>query len=62
MNKKTLFVYGFVVVIIQTLLSLGVFVTFPQMTAYAAPKDSIIQIEKQLQRIEEKIDKLILGY
>ena len=62
MDKKTLLLYGFVFVIVQSLISLGVFVTFPQMTAYAASKDSIIQIEQQLQRIEGKIDRLILGY
>lgn len=61
MNKKTLIIYGLILVVVQGFISLGVFVTFPQMAAYAAPKDSIVQIEQQLNRIEEKIDKL-MGY
>ena len=47
--------------IIQALLSFGIFVTFPQMTAYAAPKDAIAQMTEQLNRIERKIDK-VMGY
>ena len=61
MDKKTLLSYGFVFFIIQALLSFGIFVTFPQMTAYAAPKDAIAQITEQLNRIERKIDK-VMGY
>jgi hypothetical protein len=61
MNKKTLITYGLVLVVIQTLLSCGIFVTFPQMTAYAASKDSIQQISEQLNRIEHKLDK-VMGY
>lgn len=61
MDKKTLLVYGLVFAVIQAVLNLGVFVTFPQMTAYAASKESIMQIEEQLNRIESKIDK-IMGF
>lgn len=61
MNKKALITYGLVLVVIQTLLSCGIFVTFPQMTAYAASKDSIQQISEQLNRIEHKLDK-VMGY
>lgn len=59
MNKKTaaaLFI-GFMV--IQFLISCRIFVTFESMAAYAASKDSIMQIEEQLNRIEGKIDKLM---
>lgn len=61
MNKKQLASYGLVLVVIQTLVSCGIFVTFPQMTAYAASKDSIEQVREQLTRIEHKIDK-VMGY
>lgn len=63
MNKETvwgLIVAGIVWTVIQSLISCGIFLTFQDMVAYAAPKDSIITIEKQLNRIEEKVDKLIL--
>lgn len=60
MDIKGLFVAGIVWTVIQTLISCGIFVTFKDMIAYAAPRDSIITIEKQLNRIEEKVDKLIL--
>lgn len=63
MNKldiKGLFVAGIIWTVIQTCVSCGIFITFQDMVAYAAPKDSIVTIEKQLNRIEEKVDKLIL--
>jgi hypothetical protein len=59
-NIKGLFLAGVVWTVIQSLISCGIFITFKDMVAYAAPKDSIITIEKQLNRIEEKVDKLIL--
>ena len=51
---------GIVWTVIQTLISCGIFVTFKDMVAYAAPKDDMVTIEKQLNRIEEKVDKIIL--
>ena len=51
---------GIVWTVIQTLTSCGIFVTFKDMVAYAAPKDDMVTIEKQLNRIEEKVDKIIL--
>lgn len=63
MNKekaKELIFMGIVWTVIQSLISCGIFITFKDMVAYAAPKDSITIIEKQLNRIEEKVDKLIL--
>ena len=59
-KAKELFIAGIVWTIIQSLISCGIFITFKDMVAYAAPKDSITTIEKQLNRIEEKVDKLIL--
>lgn len=61
MNKKQLATYGVAFIVIQTIISCGIFVTFPQMTAYAASKDSIEAIQQQLTRIEHKVDK-IMGY
>lgn len=60
-NIKQLATVGLVWTVIQTAINCGVFVTFQQMTAYAAPKDAISKIETQLNRIEEKVDKLILA-
>ena len=59
-NVRGLFIAGVVWTVIQSLISCGIFITFQDMVAYAAPKDSIITIENQLNRIEEKVDKLIL--
>lgn len=54
-------IYGIVFVVIQMLLSCNIFVTFAQMAAYAAPKDALEQITIQLNRIENKLDK-VMGY
>lgn len=62
MNIKQLAMYGLVFTMIQAIISCGIFVTFPQMTAYAASKDDLTIIHSQLERIEHKIDKLILGH
>lgn len=62
MDKKQLAIYGITMVVIQSLISCGIFVTYPQMTAYAASQDDITNIHNQLQRIENKLDKLIIGY
>ena len=48
--------------VVQFLITAHVFVTFPELSAYAASKDSVVQILNRLERIEHKIDKLILGY
>lgn len=61
MDKKQLVVFGLAMVVIQSIISCGIFVTYPQMTAYAADKDDITVIHNQLQRIETKLDKL-MGY
>ena len=62
MDLKKLVIYGIAFVVIEILISAHLFVTFAEMTAYAAPKDSVAQVQEQLNRIEHKIDKLILGY
>ena len=62
MDKKQLMIYGIVLVVIQCLVSCGIFVTYPQMTAYAASQSDITAIHAQLQRIENKLDKIIIGY
>lgn len=46
--------------VVQFLVSSGIFVTYQGMTAYAAPKEDITEITQHLIRIENKIDKLIL--
>ena len=61
MNGK-LIIFGIAFVIVQLLANLHLFVTFSDMQAYAAPKETIQQLQDQLNRIEHKIDKLILGY
>lgn len=60
-DTKKLILLGLVYLVVQFLLTTHLFVTFPEMTAYAASNSSIEQIYKQLNRIEEKVDKLILG-
>ena len=61
MNKKTLLIYGSALIIVQMLMGLKIFVTFSDMAAYAASKDSIQMIIERLDRIEHKLDKVV-GY
>ena len=61
MDKKTLIGYGLVLLVIQMLMSLKIFVTFTDMAAYAASKDSMQMIIERLDRIEHKLDKMA-GY
>lgn len=61
-NTKKLIGLGLVWVVIQAIISAGIFVTFPQMEAYAASKDSFEQVVTHLENIEKKLDKLIMGY
>lgn len=62
MDIRKLAILGIAFIVVQILISAHLFVTFAEMTAYAAPKDSLVQVQEQLNRIEHKIDKLILGY
>ena len=49
-----------IVATVTFLVNLGLFVTFKDMYAYAAPKESVEQLEKQLDRIELKVNELCL--
>lgn len=62
MERKKLIVYGAILIAIQIIMGLKIFVTFPEMEAYAASEKEVDTIHQQLVRIENKIDKLILGY
>lgn len=61
MNKKELATYGFVLVAIQCLVSCGLFVTYPQMAAYAVSKDNMQLVIERLNVIDHKLDTL-MGY
>ena len=61
MDKKAVMVMIVAFAVIQFLISCRIFVTFEGMAAYAAPKDAITQMQAQLTRIEQKIDK-VMGY
>lgn len=61
MNKRELATYGLVLVVIQVLVSCGIFVTYPQMTAYAVSKDNMQLVIERLNVIDHKLDKL-MGY
>ena len=58
--KKQILLNGLVLIVVQVLINLGIFVTFKDMMAYAAPLDAIEKIEAQLNRIETKMDNFIL--
>lgn len=62
MGKKEALLYGVAYLVINFLISSGIFVTYQSMTAYASPKSDIIKIEQRLARIEDKLDKLIMRY
>ena len=72
MNKKAVTIMFIAFTVIQFLIGCrifefadeskkAIFVTFEGMAAYAASKDSIQQIQEQLNRIEHKLDK-VMGY
>ena len=61
MDKKAVTIMIIAFAVIQFLISCRIFVTFEGMTAYAAPKNAIEQIQAQLNRIEQKLDK-VMGY
>lgn len=49
-----------IVATVTFIVNLGLFVTFKDMYAYAAPKESVEQLGKQLDRIELKVNELCL--
>jgi hypothetical protein len=61
MDKKMLIVCGVVFSILPTLVNLGIFVTFPQMTAYAVSKDTMQIVLDKLNTIDYKIDKIVIS-
>ena len=60
MDKKMLTMYGMILIALQIVISLGIFVTYPQMTSYAVSKDTMDIVLKKLDQIEAKLDKVIL--
>lgn len=60
MDKKTLIIYGVALLVIEFLLSSGIFVTYQSMASYAAPKSDVEIIMQHLVRIENKLDRLIM--
>lgn len=62
MDFKKIIIYGAILIGIQIAMGLGIFVTPNDMYIYAASQDDIKVIHSQLLRIEEKLDKLIMGY
>lgn len=49
-----------IVATVTFLVNLGLFVTFKDMYAYAAPKEDVAKLAKQLDRIELKVNELCL--
>ena len=49
-----------IVATVTFIVNLGLFVTFKDMYAYAAPKESVEQLGKQLDRIELKVNELCI--
>lgn len=62
MDARKLIIFGIAYLVVQFLFTTHLFVTFPEMAAYAASKDSMEKVIEQLTRIENKVDKIILGY
>lgn len=60
LNKRDLILFGLVFLVMQALINMGVFVTYQQMVAYAAPITDITKIEQALIRIEKKLDTYML--
>lgn len=49
-----------IVATVTFIVNLGLFVTFKDMCAYAAPKESVEQLGKQINRIELKVNELCI--
>lgn len=58
----TFIIYAAVLLVVQFLVTSHLFVTYAEMTNYAAPKGALDHIAEDLDRIEQKLDKVILGY
>lgn len=53
MNTKTITVYGLCFLVLQAIINCGIFVTFPQMAAYAVPKEQFKMILDDLKEIKQ---------
>lgn len=59
-NASNILINSAIVATVTFLVNLGLFVTFKDMYAYAAPKESVEQLGKQLDRIELKVNELCI--
>lgn len=57
-NVSNIAINTVVVAVITCLINWGIFVTFKDMYAYAAPKSDVEKMAKQLDRIELKVNEL----
>lgn len=57
-NYQNIAINTVVVAVITCLVNWGVFVTFKDLYAYAAPKSDVEKMAKQLDRIELKVNEL----
>ena len=55
-------IYTVIILVVQFLLTSHLFVTYAEMTNYAVPRSALEHIAADLDRIEQKLDKVILGY
>lgn len=61
MKYKKEITTGIVFVVIQFCISCGIFVTYPQMAAYAVSKDTMELVLIKLNKIENKLDTLMIA-
>lgn len=60
MKYKKEITTGVVFIVIQFCISCGIFVTYPQMAAYAVSKDTMELVLTKLNKIENKLDTLMM--
>ena len=53
MDKRTLIYTGLVFGVVQSIVNLGIFVTFPQMAAYAVSKDQFSMVRDDVKEIKQ---------
>ena len=59
-NASNILINSAIVETVTFLVNLGLFVTFKDMYAYAAPKEDVAKLAKQLDRIELKVNELCI--
>lgn len=57
-NLSSLAFDSLIVAVVTCLVNLGVFVTYKDMYAYAAPNKTVTQMSEQIHRIELKVNEL----